>query len=229
MKRILLILPAFFLLLSLQAQSQRTNVRALEPFDQLSVFGNLEVELIPGDTAQMIASSMEIDLSSINSRVEKNELIISMSKDLFGASKKVQVKVFYKKLKSISATGGASVVAEQVMKGDKMSFNAGTGGSIVLSLDLKTLEALVDEGSIITFDGNVDYQKVTAGSGGVYSAFELISDDAVVKAHTGGRIKVYAGQLLDATASTKAYIGYRGSPEKTNFNSSLGGEIKEDE
>ena len=227
MKKCLLLPAGLFVMANLLAQ--REDVRTLEPFDKISVFGNIEVELIKGDAEKLIASSAEIDLSKISSRVEKEELKINMTSDLFRSSQKVRIRIYYKNFVAISSTGGANIFSEPVIKGERLDLHAASGGNITLDIDLKQLEASVGEGSVITLNGNVGYQKVTATSGGAYSAFELIGDDAVVKANTGGKIKVYAGHLLDATASTKGYVGYRGSPEKTNFSSNLGGEIKADE
>ena len=47
------------------------------------------------------------------------------------------------------------------------------------------------------------------------------------KINTGGKVKVYATKLLDASAYTKGYVGYKGKPEKTNFDTSTGGEIRD--
>ena len=37
----------------------------------------------------------------------------------------------------------------------------------------------------------------------------------------------YAAKLLDASAVTKGYVGYKGKPEKKNFDKSTGGDIRE--
>jgi hypothetical protein len=223
------ILIGCIFLFTLKANSQKIDERILDAFNIVNVFGNLEVQLIKADKERMLINSPEIDVSKINSRIDKNELKISMNSDLFSASKKVRIKLYYKNIIEINSTGGANIVSEDIIKADKMDFNAASGGNISLSLDVNILEASVGQKSVISFEGNVNHQKISATLGGTYDAFELISDDAVVKANTGGKIKVYAAKLLDATARTKGYVGYKGKPEKTNFDSSTGGEIRDAE
>jgi len=206
---------------------QKIDERALDSFKIVNVFGNMEVQLLKADKERMVINSQEVDVSKISSRLEKNELRISMNNDLFSASKKVLIKLYYKKMVEINCTGGASIVSDDIIKGDKLNFNAASGGNISLNLDVNILEASVGQGSVISLQGNVNYQKVNANLGGTYDAFELISDDAVVKANTGGKVKVYAAKLLDASAYTKGYVGYKGKPEKTNFDTSTGGEIRD--
>jgi Putative auto-transporter adhesin, head GIN domain len=217
----------FMLLMACSVYSQKVDERILDTFKNVTVFGNMEVQLIKADKERMVINSREIDASKINSRIEKNELKVSMNKDLFSASKKVIIQLYYKNLVEINSTGGADIVSDKVFKADKMKFYAASGGNISLSIDVNIMEASVSEGSLISFDGNVNYQKVSASLNGTYDAFELISDDAVVKASTGGKIKVYASKLLDAVTRTKGYVGYKGKPEKTNFDSSSGGEIRD--
>lgn len=225
MKKLILICCILFV--AWKVGAQKTEERSLDSFSIVNVFGNMEVQLIKADKERMVIDSKEIDVSKINSRITRNELRISMSKDLFSATSKVKIILYYKNIAEISSTAGADIVSDKVFKGDKIKFNAASGGSISLSIDINILDASVSEGSIISLDGNVNYQKISATLDGTYDAFELISDEAVVKANTGGKIKVYAAKLLDAVARTKGYVGYKGKPEKTNFDSSTGGEIKD--
>ena len=225
MKNILLI--NVMLLIGGSGIAQKIEDRNLESFSSVNVFGNIEVQLIKDEKEHMVINSREIDVSKISSRIDKSALKISMSKDLFSASKKVTIKLYYKNIVEINSTGGADIVSENVFKADKMKFYAASGGNISLSVDLNIIDASVSEGSVISLDGNVNYQKVLSKLNGTYDAFELISDNAVAKANTGGKIKIYAAKLIDAVARTKGYIGYKGKPGRTNFDSSSGGEIKD--
>jgi hypothetical protein len=227
MKKIL-ILPVL-ILFGQACYSQRFDERILDPFDKISVFGNVDVQLVKGERERMVIYSDDIDFIKINSRIVDRTLKISMNSDMYGAVKKVKIILTYKELREIATSGNADIRSEEVLKGDKMVFNASSGGNMYLSLDLNTLDASVGQGSVILFEGNVNSQEVSAGSGGTYSAFELICDETIAKAHTGGIAKVYAGKILKASATTKGYIGYQGQPEKKKLNHSLGGEIVEDD
>jgi hypothetical protein len=223
----IIVLISFLLLSVWKVTAQKIDERALDSFRIVNVFGNMEVQLIKADKERMVINSLEVDVKKINSHTEKNEIWIEMNNELFSASKKVRIKLYYKTISEISSSGGASVISEDIIKADKMNFNAATGGNIALTLDVNILDANVGQKSVISFEGNVNSQKISASLGGTYDAFELISDDAVVKANTGGKIKVYVSKLLDAAVSTKGYVGYKGKPEKTNFDSATDGEIRD--
>lgn len=220
---------SLLIICSWNVSAQKIDERSLDSFKIVNVFGNMEVQLIKADKERIVINSQEVDPSKITSRVDKNELRLNMNNDLFSASKKVKIKLYYRNLAEINSTGGADINSEDIIKADKLNFNAASGGNIALHLDVNILEASVGQKSVISLEGNVNYQKVSANLGGTYDAFELISDDAVVKANTGGKIKVYAGKLLDATSTTKGYVGYKGKPDKTNFDTSTGGEIRDAE
>jgi hypothetical protein len=70
-----------------------------------------------------------------------------------------------------------------------------------------------------------DVLSLKVETGGNFLAYELQTENAWVKASTASQVKVYARRLLNANASGKSFIAYRGEPAVKEFTSSLGGEI----
>src|ERR1035437_7634504 len=119
MKSIIIISFLFFPVW--KAAAQKIDERALDSFRIVNVFGNMEVQLIKADKERMVINSQEVDVKKISSRTEKNEIWIEMNNDLFSASKKVRIKLYYKTISGISSSGGASVISEDIIKADKMN------------------------------------------------------------------------------------------------------------
>ena len=186
------------------------------------------MELFKGkiDELEIILETDQIQFSQIKTDVEEKTLKIRMSTDLFSPSSNVRIKVPYQMIREINSKGGADVTCKGVMKGDKIIFQATSGGDIFLEVELNTLDAEIGQGSLIVLEGKTGSQEVKASSGGTYSAFKLESDKAYVKTVTGGKAKVTVSEFLDANSTTKGYIGYKGNPGKKEIKTSLGGTIE---
>ena len=63
-------------------------------------------------------------------------------------------------------------------------------------------------------------------TGGVSDAVFLESEEAYVRARTGGEAKVRASKFIEARSSTGGQIYFRGNPQKTDLGSSLGGTVE---
>jgi hypothetical protein len=60
---------------------------------------------------------------------------------------------------------------------------------------------------------------------GTLSAFDLESDKVKITVSSGGQAKIYVEEELDAQASSKGFISYKGKPSKINRNATSGGII----
>jgi hypothetical protein len=207
-----------------QVKSERT----LDAFDKISALGDVEIQLVKGDTAKITVSApTQQDIESLTIKNENGELKLNRVKGLFQDVKTVRITVYYKLLRSIEMQGSASALVDKSLKGDKINLVAGTGGQIVASVAVNSVEASVGQGSVITLSGTTETQKASAGSGGVYSAFQLSSKTAYTEANTGGKVKVTVSENIEAKANTGGYIGYAGNPQKSKIKTLFGGTIEQ--
>ena len=122
--------------------------------------------------------------------------------------------------------GGPSFHSDDTLTFTDIEFNALTGGKIELNVNVKHIKAKVVQGSDIILYGKSETQHVSANTAGNYLAVNLECNDSYVKSQAGSIVKVVARRLLDANATTKGFIGYKGLPESLYDKSSVGGEIK---
>lgn len=210
----------------IQATAQKVEVRSAESFDKLEVFGKVVVDLVKGNQEKIAIESQEIDPGKITTKVSGKTLKISMAEDIFAPEKSVRVLVTYVQLYEIRSKGGADVRSEVPLKADRVVYEAVTGGNIYVDVEAKTLEVSVGQGSLVYISGKADSQLISVGSGGVYSGYGVECRETEVKATTKAKAKVFAGEILNAQATTGAWIGYQGNPKQKIVKTSLGGKIE---
>jgi hypothetical protein len=219
----LIILVSCFFLVNLNAQKSLT--RKLNSFDKLELFGSIEVYLKQGEVENVRISTKDADLNNVTIKENATTLKIATVEELFDDKKTVKVEITYKVVRDVDASGGAQVNFESVLKGDKLIINSGSGAQLYLSVDVNALEATVGQGALIVIDGKAKSQVASANTGGVYSAYKLKSEDAYINANTGGKAKITASNILEASANTGGYIGYSGDAKNKKIKQLLGGEV----
>lgn len=224
MKRVIYLIIIFSLTASF-SYSQSIETRDIKGFTKLSVMGKMRCEIFPSETEKVEISIKGSEPGNIITVVEDGTLNIRMKTNT-PTDAIIKVKVFYKDIKNIVSQSQALIVNQDTLRSAHMDFVAKTGGKMELKLKLESLSADVKQGATMVFSGEVGKQEIQATSGGIYSAYELESEDSYVKANSGGKAKVVSNRIIDATASSKAFIGYQGKPASTYIKTSMGGEIQ---
>jgi len=175
----------------------------------------------------LVNAPTQQDIEALTIKNENGELKLNRVKGLFKDVKNIRITVYYKMLRSIEMQGSAAIIVDKAITGDKINLVAGTGGQIEAAVKVNYVEASVGQGSVITLLGTTETQKASAGSGGVYSAFQLSSKIAYVEANTGGKVKVTVSENIEAKANTGGYVDYAGNPQKTKIKTLFGGTIEQ--
>lgn len=217
-----LIIIAIFVSNTLSAQE--TITRKLAEFYSLNAVGNLRVEIFPSDQAYAEIYYSGTTPEKVITEIKDFELSIRLSTDT-PKDASIRIVLYYVKLHKISASANAGIISNEILKGDEVEFLALRGGKIDLVLELNSLNADLKQGGNISFKGRVQKQNVTASTGATYQAYELEADDSYAKSSSGAIVKVVARRIMDATANTKGFIGYKGDPVNSSVKTNFGGEI----
>ncbi len=207
------------------------SLRAADPenrdpgsFVALSVSGRIRVELYHSASPLLEIETTGTSSENVLTENDGRELSIRLKTNT-PKDARVKVKVFYTQLEDLEVQAHALITSPETIRGESMNFEGRSGGKMELNLDLTSLMAEVGQGAILVFSGKTEKQTIAASTGGTYSSFPLEALDTYVKATSGGKAKVVAQRTIDATASVKGYIGYRGEPGNKHEKTSLGGEI----
>jgi hypothetical protein len=205
--------------------SQDAASRALGHFSAIEVKNGILVQLVKGDKESADIKVQEIQAGDVTTEISGGLLTIRYHATALTKAK-VMVKLYYKELLSMSASGQSEISSTSLMKQDSLKVNLESGAKAYLDLDVKFLKSKVSEGAVISANGYAVKQDAYATTGATLSLFDLESDDIVVKVTANGKAKLNVEKNLTADASSGGYISYKGNPAAKNIKTSIGGKIE---
>jgi len=204
--------------------AQTGTERKLDSFRKIIVGDKIIVRLVKSDHESALIKVQGIEPDAVRTQVSDGTLSLSIYGEPF-TRKKVMVTLNYVDLTMIMVNNGAEVTTSSLFKADTLHVDLKSGGMLYLDADIGCLISRIIEGSLLNAEGYATIQEVTVASTGTLSAFDLESEKITVKATTGGKAKINVEEELDAEASSKGFISYRGNPAKINRTANSGGSI----
>lgn len=221
MKKIILIL--FVLLTQLNYGQITIN---LGDFDELKVFDQLNVTLVPSNENKIvITGTNQGNVETVN----RNGLLkirISLTK-ILEDNKDIKVTLYFKNIELIDANEGSMVSCKDTFKQISMVLSAQEGASIEADLDVENTIVKVYSGGIISLTGNTATQKVSINSGGVLKAKDLATSQTTINISAGGNAEINATTLVDAKVNAGGSIYIYGKPKQIKQQALAGGKIIE--
>ncbi|MCB0549110.1 MAG: DUF2807 domain-containing protein [Phaeodactylibacter sp.] len=220
--KVTLALALFFTLSTAYTQDERK----LDYFDAITVAGDVELVLIPGEEARAVITAEGLSEDDVTVYVKGKTLKIQLIEGLFKDEDHARVEVTYQQLRALKASAGAKAFSSATITGDQLDLRASSGAQIELTVAVNSLVASVTEGATIDMEGSTETQEISASTGGQYRGLDLQCDRTYVRANTGGQAEVVANKRLDANANTGGQIDYTGDPEEKNTRSLISGGIQ---
>lgn len=220
---VFILLPGFFMAV---LPSFGQSNKALDPFDGISITGNIHVKLIPGESESATLYAEGIPEENVKVKVENGILKLRLLNSIFYKDDKVKIEVVYKTLRSIRGQAGAIVESNATLTGDNLEIVANSGSQIELDINTNFFEGSSSEGSHLEISGRTNSQRISAVTGGHYEGMDLTCANTYVKTGTGGQAKLNAEELLEASATTGGSIEYAGNPKEKYIKDFLGGDIR---
>ena len=220
MKKIILIA---FVMIS-QLNFGQTTIK-LENFDELKVFDQLNVTLVPSNENKVVVSGKN---ESSFETVNKNGVLkirMTLTKMLSGEDTKVTL--YFKSLKSIDVNEGSIVSSKHVFKQTTIDLSSQEGAKIDVELNVENTTIKIYSGGIISVSGNAVTQKTTINSGGIYYGKDLVTSQTTVSLSAGGSADVNATTLVNAKVKAGGSITIYGKPKEIKQETFAGGTITE--
>ncbi|MFC4267934.1 head GIN domain-containing protein [Polaribacter marinivivus] len=226
MKKIFFIL---MLLVHVASQSQSTVSQNLGDFTTLKVFNGIEVELIKSNEQKIEIRGKKSEKVTIKNvdKTLKLTLPFSLKPENNSADGEVIVKLFYStNIDVIDANEGATITGKDINQ-EKLVVNSQERALINLVVNTKYIEVKTSSGGIIKLSGTTKHQDVNLDLYGVYHGFNLKTENtSTVKAGTGAKAEIFAGETLTAKVSFGGSIFYKGNPELIKDKKVIGGIIQ---
>ncbi|MGC8864179.1 MAG: GIN domain-containing protein [Bacteroidales bacterium] len=223
-KTLLLILLVACRLLFVPAYSQ--NSIKVKEFDRLNLQGNIEALLEQGASEEVLIEEGQADaVSKIDLEIEGKTLKIKMNLGEQVRGEQIRLRIFFKNMKEVKATGGAEV--NLYLPGENMDFSAHvqTGANLNLEGHFSNLELSSATGGKVKVRGSADYLEAAVNTTGEIRAGRLEVTKALLKAHTGGVLEATVSKSVEASVATAAEIILAGNPEEEKISTSVGGKI----
>lgn len=221
MKRIILVV--FVLLTQLNYGQKTVN---LDDFDEIKVFDQLNVTLVPSDENKMvITGTNQGNVETVN----RNGLLkirIYLT-EIFKDNRDIKVTLYFKELQSIDANEGSMVSCADTFKQIAMDFSAQEGARIEATIDVQKTSVKAFSGGIINLSGNAVNQKVSIHTGGILEAKDLVTSQTTITISAGGNAEINATTLVDAKVNAGGTIHIYGKPKQIKQQELAGGKITE--
>ncbi len=191
-------------------------------FTALDISAGWEVELIKSDHPHIVVRTEENLQDLLTYHIKGDELIFKTLKNI-GHSKSRKISVYYNNLTAITASSGSEVHSADSFDQAQLNLHSSSGAEIKLQLKTGRLTLDASSGSEIELTGTSKQLSAEASSGADIDLEHLKTQEADVKASSGGSIQVYALNLLKAKTSSGGSIDYKGDPKQKQFNQSISG------
>jgi len=216
-------------LVHVASQSQSTVSQNLGDFTTLKVFNGIEVELIKSNEQKIEIRGKKSEKVTIKNvdKTLKLTLPFSLKPENNSADGEVIVKLFYSSnIDVIDANEGATITGKDINQ-EKLVVNSQERALINLVVNTKYIEVKTSSGGIIKLSGTTKHQDVNLDLYGVYHGFNLKTENtSTVKAGTGAKAEIFAGETLTAKVSFGGSIFYKGNPELIKDKKVIGGIIQ---
>ncbi len=195
---------------------QTENFNISQDFDGVSAGNGWDVYLEKGTEVSVIVEADENIIELADIYVKGNTLKIYSEKNIGNATSKKVFVTYVGDLQSISASSGADIVTKEVLKGEDLSLNVSSGGSIKAEAIVRNINTDVSSGGSIRLAGSSEKLDADVSSGGTINARELKAKYATANASSGGNIDLRVTDKLYARASSGGDIDYWGNPQEVD-------------
>lgn len=201
-----------------------TDTRPVGEVTELRVNEGIEVEWIQSSEKKIEVSVEGVGLDKVITEQAGGILRVRMRTGIYTGAR-VECKVYYPAFSHLQANSGATIRAQMLVKADRLSLQATTGGSIALEVDTERLFATAQTAGSLRLGGKSQLLIADVTGGARLEAFELLSNNVELRANAGAMADILALESANLKANTGATVRYKGNPPSIQVQSQLGASI----
>ncbi len=199
-------------------------------YDEISVGGWFDVEIVDGKEGSLSLSGEENLLEYIITEVKDGKLVVKVEKGInlqpsswFKGGITVTIPV--EEIRALSMSGSGDLEGKTVLRGKDMSARLSGSGDMDISIEAENLEVVVSGSGDMNLGGGAEYLKVQISGSGDIHAYDLQANHVEALVSGSANIQVTARESLKARVSGSGDISYKGNPEKIDSKTSGSGDI----
>ncbi|CAL2074763.1 DUF2807 domain-containing protein [Tenacibaculum dicentrarchi] len=214
------------ILMSFLAAAQTTITKKIGEFTEVKVFNGIDVLLVKSTENKVVVTGEKADKVTVKSK--NNTLKLSLKFPETTADGTVKVTLYYQSNLGVIDANEGAIITAKIMEQPAIEIKAQEGAFINMVVKVKHLTVKSSSGAVIKLSGSTKNQNVTANLGGMYHGYNLtVTDLNYVRAGSGAKVEVNAGETLDAKVSFGGSIFYKGTPEILKQKKVIGGVIEQ--
>ncbi|TYP98776.1 putative autotransporter adhesin-like protein [Tenacibaculum adriaticum] len=203
-----------------------TKTRSVDNFDEVSVGGSFDVNLIDGKEGKITIEGEENIIPYIITEVRGGTLKIKFKDNTnIRTTKRLTVTVPFEEIEGVSLGGSGNINVEKRIKANDVSFSIGGSGNITAEVDASSVKSSIGGSGNIKLKGNTgDFKCSIAGSGSV-KAYDLYADNLKANIAGSGSVQTSVKTKIDANVVGSGSVYYKGKPKYIDSNSVGSGDV----
>lgn len=182
-------------------------------FNGIVVEGSTDVEVVRGDTQQVLVIAQPELIDLLKTRVEGGVWTITTTR-CHNSTEGIRLRLTVPMLNSVIVQGSGNVVSEQVFNTGKTHLGIEGSGSIAIdTLHEGLLDIAVEGSGSIALHGTCRELRYTSNGSGDLKAPGLVANSAEMELNGSGNAEVTVISTLNAELSGSGTLRYRGTPE----------------
>jgi hypothetical protein len=223
MKRHIILVLFSLIWYSVPAQNNQ-ETRPLGELTELRVNEGISMKWIQSEEKKIEVIVNGVELDKVITEQAGGVLRVRMRTGIYtGAT--VECKVYYPQFSHLQANSGANIQVEGIVKAERLSLQATTGGSMALAIATDRLFVTAQTAGWLQLEGSTQLLIGDVTGGARLEAFGLKSDDVELRANAGATADIVAVESANLRANTGATIRYKGNPASIQVQSQLGASI----
>ncbi|WP_422084103.1 head GIN domain-containing protein [Ulvibacterium sp.] len=227
MKNVLILGLVSIFTFSIQAQS--LEKRTVGEYDEISVSGWFDVELVEGKEGQITLTGKASQLKHIESEVVNGDLKIEWGKrtniNPFYSFSKITITIPVESIHGVSLSGSGSISGSTTLSAERFAANLSGSGEIDLNVNANSLNSRISGSGNIIFHGQAENHDAEISGSGKIKAYDLETDIVVATISGSANVNVKANKEIRARISGSGDVNYIGSPDKIDSKVSGSGSV----
>ena len=203
---------------------EKTIELKLQDFNGIDVSQAAKVFLIQGDKYNVKITGDQQLLTEVSTEIEDSILKIRFPRIMDNSQFTLEITA--PEFKSIKTAAAVQIETKNILKGDRLTMDMGTGSSGEFDLQYNAFKCDANTGCLLTLKGQATKAALNVNTGSKVNALDFQVKDCKVNGSTGVEIEISVSDLLSADLSTGSTLSYKGNPSIKSVNTSTGSEIK---
>ncbi len=209
------------LLFTQKAGAQESTV--LPDYDRIRASGNVNISLHQADRFSFYTDATTEEKKDIEAYVENRTLFLKGKAKL----KNIDVKVYFKDLKSIELQGVVKAEAPDTLNLTLLQIKADGVSKVKFMVNAEQIKASADGASEIVLSGNCSSFNADANGAASVKAAGLKAKETTASADGAASVVVFASGKINAQSNGTGSVKFYGNPEYRNISAQGLGSIKD--